>query len=281
MAMLAGADPPEAKGRAELMAVKFTILGLLVCSSMLGYLVAFALCLLSRRTAGAMACACGSALAAAAFGYRWWRIGHVPLGSIFEVLLCLGMLMGPLAFIWRRFLRVGDLAVDMALAVVVLSPVAFVLRGEPRLLMPALQSPLFVPHVAAYVVAYAILVRAAALAAAQLIEANETGKAHLVSRELATYRMVCLGFPFLTAGLILGAWWGKLAWGDYWNWDPKEMWSLATWLVYVGYLHCRSTLTRRRPKLNAALALTGVAFIIITLLWVNLSRLFAGLHNYA
>jgi ABC-type transport system involved in cytochrome c biogenesis permease subunit len=98
---------------------------------------------------------------------------------------------------------------------------------------------------------------------------------------LATHRLVRLGFPLLTLGLVLGAWWGKLAWGDYWHWDPKEMMSLATWLIYVGYFHFRAIHGRRHRRVSALLALAGLAGIIVTLLWVNLGRIFDGLHSYA
>jgi ABC-type transport system involved in cytochrome c biogenesis permease subunit len=93
--------------------------------------------------------------------------------------------------------------------------------------------------------------------------------------------MACLGFPLLTIGLILGSWWGKLAWGDYWGWDPKEMWSLASWLVYVTYLHFRYMYGKKYPRINSLWVVLGMIVIVITLLWVNLSRLFAGLHSYA
>jgi ABC-type transport system involved in cytochrome c biogenesis permease subunit len=93
--------------------------------------------------------------------------------------------------------------------------------------------------------------------------------------------MICAGFPLLTLGLILGSVWGKLAWGDYWGWDPKELWSLASWLVYVGYFHFRSMFDQTRPRWNSIWAVAGMAVIVITLLWVNLSKLFLGLHTYA
>ena len=90
-----------------------------------------------------------------------------------------------------------------------------------------------------------------------------------------------MGFPLLTLGLLLGAVWGKMAWGDYWNWDPKELWSLVSWLLYVAYLHFRYMFGTRRPGVNSALALSGLLAIIITLLWVNLCGVFAGgLHTY-
>ncbi|KKL20017.1 hypothetical protein LCGC14_2459660, partial [marine sediment metagenome] len=95
-----------------------------------------------------------------------------------------------------------------------------------------------------------------------------------------TYRMICFGFPLLTLGLILGSWWGKLAWGDFWGWDPKELWSLASWLVYVGYLHFRYMFGKKYARISSSLAILGIIAIVITLLWVNLSRIFTGLHSY-
>jgi ABC-type transport system involved in cytochrome c biogenesis permease subunit len=103
-----------------------------------------------------------------------------------------------------------------------------------------------------------------------------------VSAEEATYRMVRLGFPLLTLGLVLGAVWGKIAWGDYWNWDPKELWSLISWLVFLGYFHFRYMYGKRFPRINASLVLAGLVAIILTLLWVNLANLFkGGMHSYA
>ena len=90
-----------------------------------------------------------------------------------------------------------------------------------------------------------------------------------------------MGFLLLSLGLILGSWWGKIAWGDYWNWDPKGLWSLVSWLVFLGYFHFRYMFGKKHARINSALVVGGFVAIIITLLWANLSRLFAGLHSYA
>jgi len=103
----------------------------------------------------------------------------------------------------------------------------------------------------------------------------------LLPYEDASYKMVTVGFPFLTLGLLLGSWWGKLAWGDYWGWDPKELWSLVSWLVYVGYFHFRIMYGKKYPRANSLWVILGMTAIIITLLWVNLSKIFSGMHSYA
>ncbi|MEB3251909.1 MAG: c-type cytochrome biogenesis protein CcsB [Cyanobacteriota bacterium] len=92
-----------------------------------------------------------------------------------------------------------------------------------------------------------------------------------------SYRMIGLGFPLLTIGIIAGAVWANEAWGSYWSWDPKETWALITWLVFAAYLHARITKgwQGRRPALLAA---TGFAVVWICYLGVNI--LGKGLHSY-
>ncbi|QQE64039.1 c-type cytochrome biogenesis protein CcsB [Leptolyngbya sp. BL0902] len=92
-----------------------------------------------------------------------------------------------------------------------------------------------------------------------------------------SYRMIGLGFPLLTIGIIAGAVWANEAWGSYWSWDPKETWALITWLVFAAYLHARITKgwQGRRP---AILAATGFAVVWICYLGVNI--LGKGLHSY-
>lgn len=127
-----------------------------------------------------------------------------------------------------------------------------VLRPEP---MPALQSPLMAPHVAAYAASYLIMIFAA----------------FGVCR-----RGLPVGFFLMTLGLVLGAVWGKVCWGDFWQYDPKEMWSLVTWLTYVLYFACRGN-----PRAERALRILGAVLVVLTATWVNFSRIFPGLHNYA
>ncbi len=92
-----------------------------------------------------------------------------------------------------------------------------------------------------------------------------------------SYRVIGLGFPLLTIGIIAGAVWANEAWGSYWSWDPKETWALITWLVFAAYLHARITKgwQGRRP---AILAATGFAVVWVCYLGVNL--LGKGLHSY-
>ena len=256
------------------------------------FVLAFLAFLLKQRRLGWAQYVLAFSMTAAAVVLRAIRVGHAPMGNLYEVFLLLAALLFPLSVFGRVVLKVGGVAFDVLLAAVLLVPPAFVFPADPKPLPPALQSPLFTPHVLAYMLAYVILAKAAVVGMVGWIrERNHCGLRNAdcglketeicISNDRAVYRLVCLGFPFLTAGLLTGALWGKQAWGDWWNWDPKELWSLATWLIYAAYFHVRMTTSRRRPRMEVAFVIVGLACIVITLLWVNLSRLFAGLHSYA
>lgn len=92
-----------------------------------------------------------------------------------------------------------------------------------------------------------------------------------------SYRMIGLGFPLLTIGIIAGGVWANEAWGSYWSWDPKETWSLITWLVFAAYLHTRITKGWQGRK-PAIVASAGLVVVWTCYLGVNL--LGKGLHSY-
>jgi ABC-type transport system involved in cytochrome c biogenesis permease subunit len=262
------------------MAIKYTLQGLLVYITIAAYVLAFVVTLVRRPRAGHAIYLLGFAVAVVSFGYRWAHVRHVPLQNLFEVFLCLGMIY-PVSLFCRRVLRVGGYAADMLIGAIVLFPAGFIFNADPQRLPPALQSWLFLPHVAVYMLSYIFMAKAAFQASCQLVGKSPNHGENLLAPEQATYAIVCVGFPLLTLGLILGSYWGKLAWGDYWGWDPKELWSLASWLIFLGYFHFRYMFGRKYPRVNSLWVIAGMAAIIITLLWVNLSRLFPGLHSYA
>jgi cytochrome c-type biogenesis protein CcsB len=92
-----------------------------------------------------------------------------------------------------------------------------------------------------------------------------------------SYRMIGLGFPLLTIGIIAGGVWANEAWGSYWSWDPKETWALITWLVFAAYLHARITKgwQGRRPAILAA-----AGFCVVWVCYMGVNLLGKGLHSY-
>jgi cytochrome c-type biogenesis protein CcsB len=92
-----------------------------------------------------------------------------------------------------------------------------------------------------------------------------------------SYRIIGLGFPLLTIGIISGGVWANEAWGSYWSWDPKETWALITWLMFAAYLHTRITRgwQGRRPAYLAA-----AGFVVVWICYLGVNLLGKGLHSY-
>ena len=107
---------------------------------------------------------------------------------------------------------------------------------------------------------------------------GETSKYSLLETiDIWSYRIIGLGFPFLTTGIISGAVWANEAWGAYWSWDPKETWALITWLVFAIYLHSR--LLKGWQGQKAALIGSG-GFFVIWICYLGVNFLGKGLHSY-
>jgi cytochrome c-type biogenesis protein CcsB len=109
-------------------------------------------------------------------------------------------------------------------------------------------------------------------------EISELGKLKLLqSIDNWSYRIIGLGFPFLTIGIISGGVWANEAWGSYWSWDPKETWALITWLVFATYLHARITKGWEGQK---TAILGSLGFFVIWICYLGVNFLGKGLHSY-
>nr|WOZ12101.1 cytochrome c biogenesis protein [Prostanthera althoferi subsp. althoferi]WOZ12710.1 cytochrome c biogenesis protein [Prostanthera althoferi subsp. althoferi]WOZ12797.1 cytochrome c biogenesis protein [Prostanthera althoferi subsp. althoferi]WOZ12971.1 cytochrome c biogenesis protein [Prostanthera althoferi subsp. althoferi] len=92
-----------------------------------------------------------------------------------------------------------------------------------------------------------------------------------------SYRVISLGFVFLTIGILSGAVWANEAWGSYWSWDPKETWAFITWIVFAIYLHTRTNIKFKGT--NSAIV-ASVGFLIIWICYFGVNLLGIGLHSY-
>jgi len=99
----------------------------------------------------------------------------------------------------------------------------------------------------------------------------------LAQLDVLQYRVVAVGLPLLTLGIITGAWWAKEAWGAYWQWDPKETAALFSWIVYAAYMHLH-TRNAWRGLRTSWLSVFGFASIVFCYLGVNIW--ISGLHSY-
>nr|YP_010221760.1 cytochrome c heme attachment protein [Musa beccarii]QBE86280.1 cytochrome c biogenesis protein [Musa beccarii]UCC37686.1 cytochrome c heme attachment protein [Musa beccarii]BCT08791.1 cytochrome c biogenesis protein [Musa beccarii] len=100
-----------------------------------------------------------------------------------------------------------------------------------------------------------------------------------------SYRVISLGFTFLTIGILCGAVWANEAWGSYWNWDPKETWAFITWTIFAIYLHTRTRIhirsrtNKNLQSTNSALV-ASIGFLIIWICYFGINLLGIGLHSY-
>ncbi len=207
--------------------------------------------------------------ALALFAANWAMAEAMPFGNMRHVLCIFPLVMAPAAW-WLERRRGLDLAAWFAAtsAIALIGALCMPLQASWRQ-MPALQSPWFAPHVASYVISYGLMTVSALLALQSYRGEPEAwlDKADAVVR---------LAFPFMTFGLWSGALWADAAWGGYWAWDIKEVWSLLTWTLYLVYFHVQ----RHCPGCRRALLLLGFAAVLVTFLVVNLLPRLESLHSY-
>lgn len=230
----------------------------------------------------------GLAANISAAGLRALTSGHAPFANMYEFgIVLVAVIVG--AYLWVD-LRYGQQALG-AFAL----PVAFLFSGvfllfyqEAKPLMPALKSNWLVAHVTTAVIAYGALAFSFAVALMHrwrlYLDARDDNPAllSLVPNPPALEHMmnqaIVLAMPFLTLLILTGAVWAEYAWGSYWRWDPKETWSLITWLIYAVYLHGRAVYAWRGQKAtNWAIA----GFIIVVFTFIGVNILLPGLHSYA
>ena len=236
---------------------------------------------------------------------RWISEGYFPLSNLYESLIFLswGISFIHLIIEYKTQSRlIGSIA----------TPLMFFLSGFSSLtlptdmqkalpLVPSLQSNWLMMHVSMMMVSYATLILGSLLSILYLAFISFSGQKSQVALENSTgalstassvtysklsllqtvdiwsYRIIGLGFPFLTIGIISGAVWANEAWGSYWSWDPKETWALITWLVFAIYLHSR-LLKGWQGKQAAILGSCG--FFVIWICYLGVNFLGKGLHSY-
>nr|YP_010895650.1 cytochrome c biogenesis protein [Capsella orientalis]WJZ19641.1 cytochrome c biogenesis protein [Capsella orientalis] len=92
-----------------------------------------------------------------------------------------------------------------------------------------------------------------------------------------SFRIISLGFIFLTVGILSGAVWANETWGSYWNWDPKETWAFITWTIFAIYLHIKTN--RNVRDINSAIV-ASIGFLLIWICYFGVNLLGIGLHSY-
>jgi cytochrome c-type biogenesis protein CcsB len=221
--------------------------------------------------------------------------GRAPWGNMYEFSTSGAVVVTGafLVILQRRDIRylgtfvVGPVLLTLGLAI-------SVLYTPSAQLVPALQSFWLLIHVTVAFVASALFTLGFSTSVLQLVQ-HRREEALAAGRELrrgrfmnalppsaelerSAYRLHVVAFPLWTFTVIAGAIWAEHAWGRYWNWDPKEVWSFVIWVVYAGYLHARST--RGWDGRRAAwFAIAGYGCLLFNFLVVNV--FFVGFHSYS
>lgn len=210
---------------------------------------------------------------------RWIETGHGPFSNMYEFAVAFAWGTVVMGFFFQRRYKTGAFRNIGQFVALWLLIFASVKHAQPEPLVPALQqSVLLSVHVASAVVAYGTLTIGFGAAVLFLIQHRRNSVLLPTTEVLETvsYQSVVIGFPFLTALIILGALWADIAWGRYWSWDPKETASFVTWLLYTAYLHARLMRGWRGTR-TAVLLIIGFVAILITFFG---NYVFTGLHAY-
>ena len=265
--------------------VLFTIVMLLYFSAMILYFVFIAARKETLSRIAVIVQAAGFLLHTAALVCRGIGAGRLPLTNQYEFATSFawGLCLVSLIFVIRfRFPVLGAFA----------SPVMFLVIGyaamqsrEVHELMPALRSKWLGFHVSTAIIAYGSFGVSFVLAVIFLLRDRMTEGGfldqHIPDREMLdiiSYRSISLGLLFLTFTILTGAIWAERAWGSYWSWDPKETWSLITWIIYAIYLHLR---IRRGYEGRAAAVFAAAGFVCVLFTYIGVNTFLPGVHSYA
>ena len=221
----------------------------------------------------------------AALVSRFIGAGRLPLTNQYEFATSFawGICLVCLIFMYKYGFRI--LGTFTAPVIFLIIGYAAMQNKEVKELMPALRSNWLAFHVSTAIISYGAFGVSFAVSLIFLVrerlQSNPFWDAHIPSSDKLdqiSYRAVSLGFLFLTFVIVSGAIWAEKAWGSYWSWDPKETWSLVTWIIYALYLHLRIA---RKWKNRAAALFAVIGFICVIFTYIGVNTFLPGIHSYA
>ncbi|WP_296666205.1 c-type cytochrome biogenesis protein CcsB [Demequina sp.] len=235
----------------------------------------------------------GAVLHAVGLTARGIDAGHVPWSNMYEYTISGSFFAVAVFLIVQRRRDVAFLGAGVTgLATIALGLALTVLYKDVDTLPPALQSYWLVIHVSIATIVTGILSVSFIASVLQLMRDSRDTRRRWTGRrfrfldavptasslEALSFRLNAVGFVLWTFTVMAGAIWAEHAWGRYWGWDPKEVWSFVIWVLYAAYLHARTTQGWAGRK-SAWLAIAGFVALIMNFTVVNL--FFQGLHTYA
>ena len=221
----------------------------------------------------------------AVLALRGISAGRWPMTNQYEFAVSFAWALCLVSLIFIRKYRFPVLGAFSAPLTLLMLGYAAMQNREIRELMPSLRSSWLAFHVSTAIISYGAFGVAFVLSLIFLIRGrmNEDGfwgqhVPKLEKLDIISYRCVSLGMLFLTLTILTGAIWAQQAWGSYWSWDPKETWSLVTWIIYAVYLHLR---LRRGWKGKAPAWFAVVGFVCVIFTYIGVNTFLPGIHSYA
>jgi cytochrome c-type biogenesis protein CcsB len=210
---------------------------------------------------------------------RYVTGGYLPMANMHEASSFFSWCIVLLFFILEYRYKIGLLGSFVMPAVFVIMLSSSIFPREIKELSPVLQSSWFGIHITLAFLGDAAFAMAAGIGLMYLLQEHFVKSKHLgdlfhrlpslqILDEI-NYKLISLGFPLLTLAMITGALWAQSAWGSYWRWDPKEVWSLITWFIYLLVLHIRLNVGWK-GKRAAILSIMGFCIVLFTFFGVNL-----------
>jgi cytochrome c-type biogenesis protein CcsB len=220
--------------------------------------------------------------------YRYVAAGHIPISNAHEATSFFSWCIILIFFILEFRYRIILLASFIMPIVLILMLSSSMLPREIKPLSPVLQSYWLGIHTVFAFLGNAAFALAFGIGLMYLVQEHFVKSKHLgglferlpslqILDEI-NYRLIKMGFPLLTLAIITGALWAESAWGSYWNWDPRETWSLITWFIYAIILHAR-LVAGWRGKRAAFLSIIGFLTILIAFFGIKLLQ--KGLHVFS
>jgi len=210
------------------------------------------------------------------------EVKHAPFVTTYESLSFWAWLIAVVYLVFQFKLRIrvlGALVTPIAFLAIAAASVLPEQYKQSSPLVPALQSHWLEFHIITAFIGYACFAVSFAVSLAYLFKRTDDPKALMTMDKLDSigYKAISIGFPFLTIGVMSGAIWANMAWGRYWGWDPKEVWSLITWFIYAIYLHLR-IVAKWKGRPAAFTSIIGFAAVVFT--FFGVSFILSGLHSY-
>ena len=218
---------------------------------------------------------------------RWFELGSIPISNLYESFLCIAWVITCLQIqiiLSKALISTKFYKIIVAIPLILYFFADFILPTKISVLkpiVPALKSHWLTFHVTAMLLGYAIVIFGCCFALGYLALKKSDKKTLEKSFDELSFQFVATGFPFLTLGLISGAFWANEAWGSFWSWDAKETSALITWCYFAIYLHNHINLpSSQRWNIKKSAYFLSAGFILIWSSYLGVNLLAHGLHTY-